>query len=68
MCSASSKGQIFHDHLNTIFLVLLALGVVASACDRATKEPVVSKGLRSGLLSFASLCRSGGHTKLESIW
>ena len=63
-CSSSSKGQIFHDHLNTIFLVLLSLGVVARACDRATKEQVVSKGLRSGFLSFASLCRSGVHTKL----
>ena len=38
--------------------------MVARACDRATKEPVVLKGLRSGLLSFASLCRSVVNTKL----
>ena len=43
---------------------MLLLGVVARACDRGTTEPVVSKGLRSGLLSFASLCRSSVDTKL----
>ena len=47
-----------------MFLVLYSRGVVAHACDRATTELVVSKGLRSGLLSFAGLCRSGVHTKL----
>ena len=65
MCAVSTKGQIFHHYLNTIFLVLLLLGVVARACDRATTELVVSKGLRLGLLSFAGLCRSGVHTKLR---
>ena len=60
MRAASTKGQIFHHYLNTLFLVLLSLEVVACACDRATTELVVSKGLRSGLLSFAGLCRSGG--------
>ena len=64
MRAASAKDQIFHHYLNTIFLVLLSLGVVACAFDRATTELVVSKGLRSGLLSFAGLCRSGVHTKL----
>ena len=64
MCTASTKGQISHHYLNTIFLVLLSLGVEARACDRATTELVMSKGLRSGLLSFAGLCRSGVHTKL----
>ena len=65
MCSASTKGQISHHYLNTIFLVLLSPGEVARACYRATTELVVSKGLRSGLLSFAGLCRSGAHTKLD---
>ena len=37
----------------------------ALACDRAATEPVVSKDSRSGLLSFASLCRSVVHTKLD---
>ena len=64
MCAASTKGQIFHHYSNTIYLGLLLLGVVARACNRATTELVVSKGLRSGLLSFAGLCRSGVHTKL----
>ena len=64
MCAASTKGQIFHHYLNTIYLGLLLLGVVARASDRATTELVVSKGLRSGLLPFAGLCRSGVHTEL----
>ena len=65
MCAVSTKGQISHHYLNTIFLVLLSLGVVARACDRTTTELVVSKGLRSGLLPFAGVCRSGVHTKLD---
>ena len=56
--------QTFVSQAITIFLVLLSLGVVARPCDRATTELVVSKGLRSGLLSLAGLCRSGVHTKL----
>ena len=47
-----------------MFFVLLSLGVVARACHRAATELVVSKDLRSGLLSFASLSRSGVLTKL----
>ena len=47
-----------------MFLVLYSLGVVARTCDRATTELVVSKGLRSGPLSFAGLCSSAVLTKL----
>ena len=64
-CFASTKGKIFHHYLNTIFLVPLSLGVVARTCDRASTELAVSKDSRSGLLSFASLCRSVVHTKLD---
>ena len=39
--------------------------MVACACDRAATEPVVSKDSRSGLVSFASLCGSVVHTKLD---
>ena len=40
--------------------------MVACACirNRATTEQVVSNDLRSGLLSYVDLCRSGVHTKL----
>ena len=38
--------------------------MVAHTCDQATTELVVSKGLKSGLIWFACLCRSGVRAKL----